>query len=172
MQLDDPLSCYSLSLSPCAFDKHSWDCSFAAGRVKDGLAADRPGQSAGEQRTFTLVLTFVFVLQVSLGEREQTDLHGQDADLSTAATAGTQRVAMRQCYILCVDICVKTICLCVFSSIQIWIIRNSSDGKVSSAWKEDSSNVCALLDFYHRGWELVRLLFHSLKTKNCHRYAK
>lgn len=34
-----------------------------------------------------MALTFVFLLQVSLGEREQADLHGQDADLPTATTA-------------------------------------------------------------------------------------
>ena len=70
--------------------------------------------------TDSLGLTFVFLLQVSLAEREQTDLHGQDADLPTAATAGTthththtqthtnthQTVAMSRLYLLWVYVCV------------------------------------------------------------------
>lgn len=37
-------------------------------------------------------LTFVFLFQMSLAEREQADLHGQDADLSTATTADNKSV--------------------------------------------------------------------------------
>lgn len=40
-----------------------------------------------KRHTNSLTLTFVFLLQVSLGEREQADLHRQYPDLPTATTA-------------------------------------------------------------------------------------
>ncbi len=105
--------------------------------------------------TYSLALTFVFLLQVSLGEREQTNLHGQDADLSTAATAGTththQTVAMSQLYLLWVYVCVQTVRCCVFSSVPIGIICNGSDRKSLCAWKEKN----VLLSLWERAGEII-----------------
>lgn len=39
--------------------------------------------------THSVALTFIFLLQVSLGERQQANLHRQDTDLPAATTAGT-----------------------------------------------------------------------------------
>ena len=85
--------------------------------------ADRPVQWRQEgwcvsvrQKLFncSLALTFVFLLQVSLAEWEQTDLHGQDADLSTATPARTTHTHTHtHTSDSCNESVVVGVCLCI-----------------------------------------------------------
>lgn len=54
--------------------------------------AEAPRRAARDISPSRRLLTFVFLLQVSLAERQQADLHGLDADLS-AATAVIKKQA-------------------------------------------------------------------------------